>query len=65
MPGLEEVLAQGQGAVCGSKEQPEQDRSSKDKTETQSRVRAGDSEAYEDNRCVFFQIQTSVYIESL
>lgn len=63
--GLEEVLAQGQGAVCGPKEQPEQDRPSKDKMESQSRVRAGDNEAFEDIRCVFFQIRTSVYRESL
>ncbi|XP_036933595.1 MORC family CW-type zinc finger protein 3 isoform X3 [Acanthopagrus latus] len=48
--GLEEVLAQGQGAVCGPKEQPEQDRPSKDKMESQSRVRASDNEAFEDIR---------------
>lgn len=59
------MLAQGQGAVCGPKEQPEQDRPSKDKMESQSRVRAGDNEAFEDIRCVFFQIRTSVYRESL
>ncbi|XP_073343148.1 MORC family CW-type zinc finger protein 3 [Pagrus major] len=40
---IEEVPAQGQRAVCGPKEQPEQDIPSKDKTETHS-------EACEDSR---------------
>ncbi|XP_023263071.1 MORC family CW-type zinc finger protein 3-like [Seriola lalandi dorsalis] len=44
------VLVQGQRAVCGSKEQPEQNRPWKEKTETQSRTRVCDSEACEDSR---------------
>ncbi|XP_071371264.1 MORC family CW-type zinc finger protein 3 [Centroberyx affinis] len=34
----------GQRAVCGQKEQPEQDRARRDKNETQSRMRVGDSD---------------------
>ncbi|XP_067374151.1 MORC family CW-type zinc finger protein 3 [Channa argus] len=44
------LLVQGQRAVCVQKEQPEQNRTRKERTETQSRMRVGDSEACEDSR---------------
>ncbi|XP_070818660.1 MORC family CW-type zinc finger protein 3 [Chaetodon trifascialis] len=49
-PGLQAVVLQGQKAVCGPKEQPEQNRPRKEKTETQGGMRASDSEACENSR---------------
>ncbi|XP_029298191.1 MORC family CW-type zinc finger protein 4 isoform X2 [Cottoperca gobio] len=50
-PGHQEMVAlRSQRAVSGSKEQPEQNISMKEKTETPSRMRVSDSEAHEDNR---------------
>ncbi|XP_044061161.1 MORC family CW-type zinc finger protein 3 isoform X2 [Siniperca chuatsi] len=50
-PGPQGVVVQGQKAVCGPKEQPEQNRPRKERTETQSRMRVSDSEACEDSSC--------------
>lgn len=48
--GLQGGLIQGQRAVCGLKEQPEQNRPRKEKIETPSRMRSSDSETCEDRR---------------
>ncbi|XP_051275480.1 MORC family CW-type zinc finger protein 3 [Dicentrarchus labrax] len=48
-PGLQGMVVQDQRAVCGPKEQPEQNRPRREKTETQSRRRASDGEACEDS----------------
>ncbi|XP_028444688.1 MORC family CW-type zinc finger protein 3 [Perca flavescens] len=48
-PGHQGVVVLGQRAVCGPKEQPEQN-TPKKKTETPSRTRVSDSEAGEDSR---------------
>ncbi|KAM4622208.1 MORC family CW-type zinc finger protein 3 [Polymixia lowei] len=42
-PGLWEDAVHGWRAVCGQKEQPEQGRPKREKSETQTRLRAGDS----------------------
>lgn len=47
------LLVQGQKAVCAPDEQPEQNRTRKEKTDTQSRTRVSDSEACDDSRCVY------------
>nr|XP_019942068.1 PREDICTED: MORC family CW-type zinc finger protein 3-like [Paralichthys olivaceus] len=44
------ILVQDQRAVCGLKEQPEENRLRKEKTEAQSRTRVSDCEACEDSR---------------
>ncbi|XP_026213180.1 MORC family CW-type zinc finger protein 3 isoform X2 [Anabas testudineus] len=44
------LLVQGQRAVCAPDEQPDQNKTRKEKTETQSRMRLSDSEACEDSR---------------
>ncbi|XP_070769276.1 MORC family CW-type zinc finger protein 3 [Enoplosus armatus] len=49
-PGPQGEVVQDQRAARGPKEQPEQNRPRKEKTEAQSRMRVGDSEACEDSR---------------
>nr|XP_020500949.1 MORC family CW-type zinc finger protein 3-like [Labrus bergylta] len=46
--GLQGLMDQGERAVCGSEEQPEQNRSGTEKAETLSSI--SDSKSYEDNR---------------
>ncbi|XP_059201447.1 MORC family CW-type zinc finger protein 3 [Centropristis striata] len=46
----QEVVVMAQRALCGLKEQSDQNISKKEKTETPSRIRVGDIEAREDNR---------------
>ncbi|XP_054452996.1 MORC family CW-type zinc finger protein 3 isoform X2 [Anoplopoma fimbria] len=49
-PGHFGMVVLGQRAVCGSIGQPEQNMSKKERTETHSRMRVGDNEAFESNR---------------
>ncbi|XP_056295139.1 MORC family CW-type zinc finger protein 3 isoform X2 [Pseudoliparis swirei] len=49
-PGLLGMVVLGHRAVCGLIGQPEQNVSKKEKTEAQSKMRVGDSEACESNR---------------
>ncbi|KAK2849051.1 hypothetical protein Q5P01_008885 [Channa striata] len=52
------LLVQGQRAVCVQKEQPEQNRTRKERTESQSRMRTSDSEACEDGRSAQEDLQS-------